>query len=105
MSTLGVTLRAEISRLARKEVRSTSTALGKAMARHRSQIASLKRRMQELEAGLRGAGRQAKSRRLQLSRRMTVAKSCGSGLQVGSGLRFSHQDISMAQALQDTRRL
>jgi hypothetical protein len=53
MSTLAVTLKAEISRLARKEVRSTSTALSSAMTTHRRQIASLKRRMQELEAGLR----------------------------------------------------
>jgi DNA-binding transcriptional regulator YiaG len=59
MSTLAVTLKAEIARLARKEVRSTSTALSKAVTRHRSEIASLKRRIQELEAGMRRAGRQS----------------------------------------------
>jgi DNA-binding transcriptional regulator YiaG len=59
VSTLAVTLKAEISRLARKEIRSTSTALNKAVTAHRRQIASLKRRMKELEVGLRRAGRQS----------------------------------------------
>jgi DNA-binding transcriptional regulator YiaG len=61
MSTLAVTLKAEISRLARKEIRSTSTALSKAVTAHRTQIASLKRRMQELEAGMRRAGRHSEA--------------------------------------------
>lgn len=59
MSTLAVTLKAEISRLARKEIRSTSTPLSKAVTTHRRQITSLKRRMQEIEAGLRRAVRQS----------------------------------------------
>jgi DNA-binding transcriptional regulator YiaG len=61
MSTLAVTLKAEITRLARKEIRSSSTALSKAVSAHRRQITSLKRRMQELEAGLRRSGRQSAS--------------------------------------------
>jgi hypothetical protein len=59
MSTLAVTLTAEISRLARKEIRSTSTALSRAVAMHRSQIASLKRRMQELGRVVQRAVRQS----------------------------------------------
>jgi DNA-binding transcriptional regulator YiaG len=58
MSALAVTLKAEITRLARKEVRSTSNALSKAVTTHRTQIASLKRRMKELEKGLERAVRQ-----------------------------------------------
>jgi DNA-binding transcriptional regulator YiaG len=61
MSALAVTLKAEISRLARKEVRSTNTALSKAVTAHRTQIASLKRRMHEIEAGLRRAVRQSEA--------------------------------------------
>jgi uncharacterized protein YukE len=61
MSTLAITLKAEITRLARKEARATSTALGKAAIAHRRQIASLKRRMQELETGLRRAVRQSEA--------------------------------------------
>jgi DNA-binding XRE family transcriptional regulator/predicted transcriptional regulator len=61
MSTLAVTLKAEISRLARKEIRSTSTTLSKAVSAHRTQIASLKRRMQALEAGLRRAVNQSET--------------------------------------------
>ena len=61
MSALAVTLKAEISRLARKEIRSTSTALSKAVTAHRTQITSLKRRMQELEAGMKRAGRQSEA--------------------------------------------
>jgi DNA-binding transcriptional regulator YiaG len=61
MSTLAVTLKAEISRLARKEIRSSSTALNKAATAHRRQITALKRRMQELETGLRRAVRQSEA--------------------------------------------
>jgi DNA-binding transcriptional regulator YiaG len=59
MTTLAVTLKSEILRLARKEIRSTSTALSKAMTTHRRQITSLKRRMQELETELRRAVRKS----------------------------------------------
>jgi DNA-binding transcriptional regulator YiaG len=59
MSTLAATLKAEITRLARKEIRSSSTALSKAVTGHRRQITSLKRRIGDIEAGLRRAGRQA----------------------------------------------
>jgi DNA-binding transcriptional regulator YiaG len=61
MSTLAVTLKAEILRLARKEIRSMSTALRKAVSTHRRQIASLKRRLGEIEAGLRSSVRQSAS--------------------------------------------
>jgi DNA-binding transcriptional regulator YiaG len=61
MSTLAVTLKTEISRLARKEIRSTSTALSRTMTAHRRQITSLKRRIGKIEAGLRRAGRQSAS--------------------------------------------
>ena len=49
MPNVAVTLKAEISRVARKEVRSEITALKKAVAAYRREIAALKRRTQALE--------------------------------------------------------
>ena len=46
-------LKAEIARLARKELRAETKALKKAVAGHRSEIAALKRRAQDLEKQLR----------------------------------------------------
>jgi len=51
-------LKAEISRIARKEIRAETTALKKAVATYRTEIAALKRRAQSLEKQLRGVGRQ-----------------------------------------------
>ena len=47
MSTLAQVLKAEISRLARKEVRQETTALRKAATQHRRDIAELKRQLKE----------------------------------------------------------
>ncbi len=47
MSTLAQTLKSEISRLARKEVRQETTALRKAATQHRRDIAELKRQLKE----------------------------------------------------------
>lgn len=63
MPNLSALLKAEISRLARKEIRATTAALQKAAAAHRTDIAALKRRCQELEKALKralkGAGPQS----------------------------------------------
>lgn len=56
---IAVALKSEIVRLARKEVRHDSQALKKAAARHRSEMAALKRRVQELEKQLRRQARAA----------------------------------------------
>ncbi|HEX5790682.1 MAG TPA: helix-turn-helix domain-containing protein [Luteolibacter sp.] len=61
MSTLAVALKAEISRLARKEIRATNSPLSKAVINYRGQIASLKRRMQEIEVRLRRSVRQSEA--------------------------------------------
>lgn len=49
MSNIAAALRAEIVRLARKELRSATAKLRKASARHRSDIAALKQRIAGLE--------------------------------------------------------
>ena len=49
MPNIAVVLREEISRLARKEIRSQTEALRKASAQHRKAVADMKRRTSELE--------------------------------------------------------
>ena len=53
MTNLATLLKAEISRVARKELRSHLTALKKAVATHRTEIAALKRRAQATETQVR----------------------------------------------------
>jgi DNA-binding transcriptional regulator YiaG len=57
MPNLAHVLKAEIARLARKEVRSAVDPLKKTVVAHRSEIAALKRRIQDLERQLRRSGR------------------------------------------------
>lgn len=57
MSNLASLLKTEITRLARKEVRATTSKLQKAVTSHRSEIAALKRRVVELERRLRQSQR------------------------------------------------
>jgi len=52
MPNIASVLKAEISRIARKEGRSETEALKKAVSAQRSDIVALKRRVQELEKGL-----------------------------------------------------
>lgn len=49
MPNLAITLKQEITRLARKELRAETDALKKAVSAHRSEIAALKRRLAALE--------------------------------------------------------
>jgi DNA-binding transcriptional regulator YiaG len=53
MPNIASALKAEISRIARKEIRAETAALKKATTTHRSKIAALKRRAQSLEKQLR----------------------------------------------------
>lgn len=57
MSDIASALKAEISRLARKELRSETDALRKAASQHRSHIAALRRRIEDLERQLKRASR------------------------------------------------
>lgn len=52
MPNIATVFKAEISRLARKELRGNSDSLKKAVAAQRSEIASLKRRIHDLEAAV-----------------------------------------------------
>ena len=59
MSNVASVLKDEISRISRKEIRRETSSLKKSSTTHRSEIAALKRRVQELERQLRKAGRAA----------------------------------------------
>jgi DNA-binding transcriptional regulator YiaG len=61
MSTFVNQLKAEISRLAKKEVRAEVQAVKKAAASHRSEIAALKRRVAMLESALKKHGKITKA--------------------------------------------
>jgi DNA-binding transcriptional regulator YiaG len=58
MTDIASVLKAEISRLARKELRKEVASLKKAVASHRSEIADLKRRTEVLERALMRAGKE-----------------------------------------------
>lgn len=70
MPNIAVVLKEEITRLARKELRTETEALKKASGRYRSEIAELKRRIASLEQQLKAFDRQA---RKQVSRAAPVA--------------------------------
>lgn len=60
MPNIATALKAEISRLARKEIRSETASLKKTTAQYRLQIAALKRQVDTLERQLRQPGRAAR---------------------------------------------
>jgi DNA-binding transcriptional regulator YiaG len=62
MANIATVLKSEISRVARKEVRSESLNLKKASAQYRSDIAALKRRVLALEAEIKRLGKAAKTK-------------------------------------------
>ncbi|MCE9658291.1 MAG: helix-turn-helix transcriptional regulator [Burkholderiales bacterium] len=59
MPNIANALKAEISRIARKEIRAETGSLKKAIAAYRTEIAALKRRAQSLEKQLRSMGRRS----------------------------------------------
>lgn len=72
-------LRAEITRLARKEVRSEVTALRKASAAHRRQIAALKREVTALQGKAKALAKQA-GRKVEVEEPATKARFQAKGL-------------------------
>ena len=61
MANIALVLKEEISRVARKEIRRETSALKKSSTTYRSEIAALKRRVQELERQLRRASRRGQA--------------------------------------------
>jgi DNA-binding transcriptional regulator YiaG len=61
MTNLAIALKAEIARLARKELRTSTDELRKAFAAQRTELASVKKKLAELEKQVRGLSRMAAS--------------------------------------------
>ena len=84
MPNIATVFKAEITRLARKEVREDSDGLRKAIATQRTEIAGLKRRLQELE----GMVKKLAKGQSAISVRPAAPVSSESGESNGTGLRF-----------------
>lgn len=82
MSNIATALKAEIARIARKELRSETEALKKSSSRYRSDIAALKKQLTDLERQLGHLGKHSQGAR---SARAHLAANEDSG---GQGLRF-----------------
>ena len=84
MSNIASVLKEEISRVARREIKRETSALKKASSAYRSDIAALKRRVQELERQLRRASR---------AREPAVAGAANED-SVAPGTRFSAKSMA-----------
>jgi len=84
MSNIASVLKEEISRLARKEIKRETSALKKSSATYRSEIAALKRRMQDLERQLRSVDKGGQRRAPDIALEYSVAP----------GTRFSAKSMA-----------
>ncbi|MDB5898514.1 MAG: helix-turn-helix domain protein [Ramlibacter sp.] len=62
MPDIATTLKAEIARIARKEIRSETADMKRASAQHRAQVSALRRRIDSLERELKRASKQREPR-------------------------------------------
>jgi len=85
MPNLASILKQEIARVAGKELRRETTALRKASATYRSEIAALKRRAAELERQLRAGARSASS---------AAATPAANDESIPEGMRFSAKGLA-----------
>jgi DNA-binding transcriptional regulator YiaG len=81
MSTIAAALKAEISRIARKELRSATDALKKTSMSHRRELTALKKRLRELERQVKRGAKRAGPE--------GAAKADQAGESPGQNLRFS----------------
>jgi DNA-binding transcriptional regulator YiaG len=84
MPNIASVLKDEISRISRKEMRRETSSLKKSSTTHRSEIAALKRRVQELERQLRRLGRAGES----------SGPAAANEESVSPGTRFSARSIA-----------
>lgn len=80
MPDINTVLKAEITRLARKELKSETDGFRKAMAAYRTEISALKKRVGELESGMKRAGTAA--------RKASAPAPTPAADEEGNGLRF-----------------
>ena len=84
MPNIASVLKSEITRLARKEARDSGDGLRKAVAAHRAEIASLKRRCNDLEAMVKRLAKGAGA----ISKQVRQSAADGPNEPSSSGLRF-----------------
>lgn len=84
MPNIATVFKAEITRLARKEVRESGDGLKKTVASQRTEIAGLKRRLQELEGAVKKLAKGSSA----VAARPGAPVSSESGESNGTGLRF-----------------
>ena len=84
MSNIASVLKEEISRISRKEIKKETATLKKSSTTHRSEIAALKRRVQELERHLRRASRGGES----------AVRAAANEDSVSPGTRFSARSMA-----------
>ena len=84
MPNIAFVLKDEISRVSRKEMRRETSSLKKSSTTHRSEIAALKRRVQELERQLRRLGRAGES----------AGAAAANEDSISPGTRFSARSIT-----------
>ena len=87
MPNIASVLKSEISRLARKEVRSETDSLKEASARHRSDIAALRKQIKALESQIRQLSKTG-------SRAAASAKQSAEKEEPGERLRFSAKGLA-----------
>lgn len=86
MPNIASLLKSEISRVARKEIRSETSSLKKAVSSYRAQIAELKRRAQALEQQVRRLGKGGG--------RAAVAAASDDAIEDGQPFRFSAKGLA-----------
>jgi len=100
MTTFAATLKKEIARIARKELRDDLATLRKASATHRHEIATLKRELRETQAALREANRRAGKALQQAAR----AQPSGAGAAVDdSALKRGRRAVFSAERFKAQR--
>ena len=101
MPNIATVFKAEITRLARKEVRENSDGLKKTIATQRSEIASLKRRLDALEREVKRAtkGQGAESVRPRAVAPIDSAESSGTGLRFrAKGMAANRKRLGLSAA-------
>jgi len=88
MTNIAAILKGEISRLARKEIRSEISSLQKASAQHRKQIAAMRRQIESLERALKRANKSSGAARNQSP---AEADSSAGGLRFRAAGLASHR--------------
>jgi DNA-binding transcriptional regulator YiaG len=93
MPNLAATRKAEISRLARKEVKSETAALRKTVASLRTELSSTKKKLRELEGQMKRVARSRPTKRV-LSAASTAPSPTAESAASATGFRFSAKGLT-----------